>query len=235
MNISQKYSINDRVLRNMIPEDNYYLPDPGYELPVFLRDGLISPDGCDSILDALQNYSPRGATGGVGHDGAVVDEIRKVQLYKLCGPSKFLYEWAYEDVKPDIEKYFNAKIGDSEGATGMGYQVGDFYINHSDNSLPVVNGNGQTTHFSYESRNRQLSSILFLTDGVDEITSGNQCIGGNLTFGYIFDDNEQPLLIEPKRGRFVVFPSNPIYSHQVNEVYAGFRMTIVNWYSASFL
>jgi SM-20-related protein len=83
---------------------------------------------------------------------------------------------------------------------------------------------------------RQLSSVLFLTESVDVLTGEHQHIGGNLSFRFLLDDQGEMLLIEPKPGLLIVFPSNPIFSHEVHEVYtvsSGFRVTIVNWYACA--
>ena len=55
--------------------------------------------------------------------------------------------------------------------------------------------------------------------------------GGELCFNYLFDEKGLPVCIRPEAGDMVVFPSNPIYSHEVHPVTAGYRLTLVQWHN----
>ena len=86
------------------------------------------------------------------------------------------------------------------------YKKGEYYKKHVDNHTNTV--------FP-----RYLSLIFILNDDYEE---------GGLTF---FPDTNYSLDIKATKGQVVIFPSNFMFPHRVNEVTKGTRYSIVSWVS----
>jgi len=84
------------------------------------------------------------------------------------------------------------------------YDEGDYYKIHTDN------------HTKFP---RTLSIILFLNDDYK---------GGSVSF-YCAKKNQEISKVLPKAGRVIMFPSNFMYPHTVNNVEKGCRYSIVSW------
>jgi predicted 2-oxoglutarate/Fe(II)-dependent dioxygenase YbiX len=225
--ISGIYIYDDEFFLERLPPETHYLPDPSHEYPIFMEESFFSHSDCTALVDKL-------FTSGPFADASTEIGVRKSKQYILPQEDKKQYDQAFLRTKPKIEAFFSATIKSSEVAHGLGYKVGDRYAKHSDNCEPVLDANGSILRFKYSMPHRQISTVLFLTDSVMDITGAYQCIGGNLSFPFIRDQHNEMLIVEPRIGLFVAFPSNPIFTHEVHEVFEGFRMTIVDWHSAVF-
>lgn len=225
--ISLNYTINDDFFAGKVPDETNYLPDPEHECPVFLEPALLSPTDCETLVDGM-------IKGGCVGDAGTGTGIRKSSQYLLARHEWTIYEQAFTRVKPKIERFYNASLSYSTGAHGLAYKPGDRYDVHCDNCEPVLDSHGKVIRFEHSLPNRQISTLLFLSDSVDNVTSPLQCMGGNLSFPFIADRNNDPLLVEPQAGLFVAFPSNPFFAHEVHEVLEGFRMVIADWHCARF-
>ena len=225
--ISRKYKYDDEFFLEKIPPGICYLPDPSHEYPIFMEESFFSRSDCTALVDNLSAAGPYA-------DAVAKFGFRKSKQYVLAHENKKKYDQAFLRTKPKIEEFFSATILSSDIAHGLGYKVGDQYVKHSDKCEPVLDANKCLLRFRYTMPNRQISTILFLTDSVMNITGAHQCIGGNLSFPYIRDQHDEMLIVEPRAGLLVAFPSNPIFLHEVHEVFEGFRMTIVDWHSAAF-
>ena len=95
-------------------------------------------------------------------------------------------------------------VSEIENTTLLKYQPGGHYILHVD----------YATKFK-----RCLSFIMFCNDDFE---------GGNLVFSDPDHTNDN-FIIKPKRNRVVMFPSNFLYPHKVEEITKGERYTIVSW------
>lgn len=51
-------------------------------------------------------------------------------------------------------------------------------------------------------------------------------------FNYLFDAQGNNIKFIPEAGDMIVFPSNPIFSHEVLRVEDGYRLTLVQWHNA---
>tara|TARA_R110000803_G_scaffold210796_1_gene283789 strand:+ start:1906 stop:2487 length:582 start_codon:yes stop_codon:yes gene_type:complete len=82
---------------------------------------------------------------------------------------------------------------------------------------------GKGGHYKFHtddsrSAHRILSCIFFTNDDYE---------GGNLLFKYPF--KKDIVKIEKKSNRMVIFPSNLLYSHSVEPVISGERLSVVSW------
>ena len=228
-NISQKYQYDEIYFEGKIPEEARYLPDPSHELPLYIEEGFFSPAVCDQMVSEFREAGSRAASPVSMDIG-----IRKTEHYDLDNKVMAAYQKAFERTKPKLEQFFRAQLIESAGAHALGYYPGGLYGAHCDNCNPLLDENGKLLKFQYTDPARQISIVLFLTDSVTEITGSNQAIGGNLSFPFLQDENNEMLLIEPRKGLFVSFTSNPVFGHEVHVVYEGYRMTIVDWHTAVF-
>jgi predicted 2-oxoglutarate/Fe(II)-dependent dioxygenase YbiX len=244
-NISRKYRYDAEFFSRTLAPELVLLPSADHDLPIFVAKQLLSADECDRLVTTLREREPNEKSEveilQAHHDVRQLDErvadivakgSRNSLNYQLPVDVETAYRDSFNKVKRQIEDYFGVTLGQSSGSHALGYGPGGLYGLHADNCDPVFDSQGGIRSFAYKRSERQISTLLYLTDSVDEINARNQCIGGNLSFPFLRDENDEPLLVEPERGLFLAFPSHPVFAHEVHEVYEGFRMTIVDWYSA---
>jgi len=228
-NISKQLRYDDEFMDSKIPEEIRYLPDPNYEYPFFVHKHLLSEAECDSLVeDALDNDNRVAASVGSGRN--VHTGIRKTDVLMPGSEYRSLYIERNRSIKPEVEKFFGMNLVDTGEVQAFGYPPSGHYSLHADDSVRMYNEDGELTHWAVTNPIRKISCILFLTDSVMSITGPNQCVGGNLSFDFLFDEKDAPFLVEPKKGTYFAFPSNPYFSHRVHEVYDGYRVVIVNWF-----
>ena len=229
--ISKQLVYDNHFLDNKIPEELRYLPDPDHEYPVFIKEHLLSADECDALV---QNSLANGYRKPVslGANQIVHTGIRHTEFLLPDPEFRTLYVERSNFIKPEIETFFDLPLAETGETQTYGYPPSGHYLLHADDSVRQYNENGELTHWKATNPNRKISGILFLTDSVMELTGPNQCVGGNLSFDFLLDKNNgEPFLIEPRKGTYVAFPSNPYFSHRVHEIYEGYRVVIVNWYT----
>lgn len=106
------------------------------------------------------------------------------------------------------------------------YYAGGLFRQHADDSIL------RSRKWFYNQPRRQLTAILYLSEQDEEIPSSSQSFtGGSLVFPNIQDSWGQRLVISPRAGRLVVFPSHPQYVHEVLPVRTGERFAITRWYT----
>lgn len=227
--ISKKLSYNEKLFEGKLPESSRYLPNPDYDYPFYIKESLISPHDCDALAhNALTNGYRKSATVGSGNN--VLKNVRNTDFLLPDQEFRSIYIDAVNSVKSEVEEYFGMRVDETGETQTYGYSPGGHYILHADDSVRQYNDKNEITHWRLTNKHRCLSTILYFTESVDKVTGINQCIGGNLEFEYLVDENNDSFLIEPKKGMYLVFPSNPYFSHRVHEIYEGHRIVIVNWY-----
>ena len=133
-----------------------------------------------------------------------------------------------------IENFFARGLLQSTPLQVLVYREGDFYIKHADDSSEIVDKQGETVGFNCIAPTRKLSTILFGTSHASHKISDNEETfeGGELVFNYLFNAQGKPLILYPKAGDIIVFFSNPFFSHEVNPVSSGYRLSMVQWHNA---
>ncbi len=230
--VSNLYFYDQKIAAAMMPSGADYLHISKEDYPVYIKENYLEPGQCDGIVNSLLS---RGMSKETTTTGGNLKAERKTLSLRLTEDDEALFYKKIDEEKQEIEKYFGLRITASEAVNALGYPPGGEYRAHCDNCMPLFNSSGNMTGFEHNMPGRVLSTILFLTDGVDEISGENQCVGGNLMFNRFLDRGGEPLLIEPKKGLFIAFPSNPYYQHQVFTVYEGFRVSLVDWHNAEFI
>ncbi len=146
--------------------------------------------------------------------GGLQKEIRSAASINLESNNKSLtnvhwFNFLVNKFKDLISTYNSSLISEASVTQiseiiALKYDKGDYYKVHTDN------------HTKFP---RTLSIILFLNDDYK---------GGSVSF-YCAKKNQEVFKVLPKAGRVIMFPSNFMYPHTVNNVEKGCRYSIVSW------
>lgn len=214
------------------------LSNPYYDYPYLIIKDFFSKSICDDISDYTYNIS-EGEKAKVKTrllnsivDPSVDEEIRKTVIHKL--PELFLkmYEENFKLFQPQIERFFSVALTTATTLQTLEYTKGSFYIKHADDSNELVDENANTVGFIQVAPARKITTVLFATSHEKHNDSSLSFNGGELIFNYFFDKNGEQIKLYPQAGDMIVFPSNPIYSHEVLPVNDGYRLTLVQWHNA---
>lgn len=214
------------------------LSNPYYDYPYLIIKDFFSKSICDDISDYTYHIS-EGEKAKVKTrllnsivDPSVDEEIRKTVIHKL--PELFLkmYEENFKLFQPQIERFFSVALTTATTLQTLEYTKGSFYIKHADDSNELVDENANTVGFIQVAPARKITTVLFATSHKEHNDNSLSFNGGELIFNYFFDKNGKQIKLYPQAGDMIVFPSNPIYSHEVLPVNDGYRLTLVQWHNA---
>lgn len=214
------------------------MPNQYYDYPYLIIKNFLSVSTCEEIAKYTSEASEaeQAKVKAIEMNAFVkakVDrDIRKTLQHEL--PNIFLnaYDLSFKAHQKYIEDYFNIALTTSTNIQTLEYTKGCFYIKHADDSSELVNDQGETVGFIQVAPERKLSTVLFATSSEKYGKSGMHFKGGELLFNYLFDSEGNQVRIFPEAGDMIVFPSNPIYSHEVVPVEEGYRLTLVQWHDA---
>lgn len=215
--------------------DTRLAANPYYDYPYLLIEGFLSPEACAEIAAYTfeQGESER-ARVKKNFRGVVIPEveeaIRKTAIYKLPEPLLEGYHLSFAHHQKRIEDYFSTPLTTATEVQALEYTKGGFYIKHADDSNDLVNDRGETVGFVQVAPERKITTVLFVTSHAARDADGLHFSGGELMFNYLFNADGTPVRLRPKAGDMIVFPSNPLYSHEVLPVEAGYRLTLVQWH-----
>ncbi len=218
--------------------DTRLMPNHYYNYPYLIIKNFLSASTCDEIAkytsktSAVEQAKVRTKEMNSLLKAKVDKNIRKTVLHKLPKVFHKAYDLSFKTHQAAIENYFNIALMTSTDLQTLEYTKGSFYIKHADDSSELVNDMGETIGFLQVAPQRKLSTVLFATSSEKHDAQGMQFKGGELLFNYLFDVDGNPIRIFPEAGDMIVFPSNPIYSHEVVPVEEGYRLTLVQWHDA---
>lgn len=168
--------------------------------------GIIQYEFPNSLAEQILNFIKKQDEwfrSEVSHD------IEKIQIIRTSSEMNaqvlpyYLYIELEDYVKKCIVDYntkFQSNITKSEGMSLLKYDIGNWYISHSDTDWKTY---------------RIASMLIYL----------NPCeYDGGATKFKLFD-----LEIKPKLPSLVIFPSNFAYEHEAMPVTSGFKYVIVSW------
>ncbi|MDX1296395.1 MAG: 2OG-Fe(II) oxygenase, partial [Sulfurimonadaceae bacterium] len=155
----------------------------------------------------------------------------KTAIHKLPEPMLEEYRSSFLHHQRQIEEYFSIALTTATEVQALEYTQGAFYIKHADDSNEVVNEQGETIGFVQVAPLRKITTVLFATSHVGSGGDATQFSGGELVFNYLYDRDGNQIRLQPKAGEMVIFPSNPLFSHEVLPVKEGYRLTLVQWHN----
>lgn len=200
-------------------EDNT-LPNPYLDYPFLVIENFLTEAEADLIAKVTKENSPKKAKV----HGGLIKRIRNVESFKVDEISSNIYFKEFKKHQHSIEEFFSTPLLYGTDIQALGYRKGFFYKRHADNSSEIVDKNGDVVGYKLVSPERKITTVLFLN------SHGESFSGGELTFNHLFDKRGENFSLFPKKGTMIVFPSNPIFAHEVKEVESGFRLTFVQWH-----
>lgn len=214
------------------------MPNQYHDYPYLVIENFFSESICKEITDYTRNaFEIEQAKVKTTLLNSVVnpsvdESIRKTIIHTLPEIFLSIYDKTFKMHQAEIEKYFSIALTISTELQALEYTKGSFYIKHSDDSNEIINSEGETVGFTQVAPQRKLTTVLFTTPYSEDENPDNGFVGGELVFNYLFDESAEQIKFLPKAGDMIVFPSNPIYSHEVLQVKSGYRLTLVQWHNA---
>lgn len=235
--ISRLLHYQDELFERTMPAELHVPLNPDNDYPVFIKHDVLPRALCDQWAEEMQarGYTKDATVNARAYSSNEIsdriDENQRKTKYLYMTPAQWaLYDARMAELQPEIEAFFNLSLRHNGERSALGYGPGDHFVLHADNATVETDDQGRFLRWKPVDTTRAISTILYLTDSVLEITAGNECIGGNLSFPFLQGTDGEPFLIEPRKGLFIAFPSNPVFSHWVHEVHEGYRVSIVSWY-----
>lgn len=216
----------------------HLLPNPYFDYPYLIIKNFLSPFACKEITgytshtSAIEQAKVKTTLLNSIVNPSVDESIRKTVHHKLPKRLTKTYDESFKMHQATIEEYFSLALTTSTKLQTLEYTKGSFYIKHADDSNELVNENGKTIGFKQMAPQRKLSTVLFTTSHIKHECDALSFKGGELVFNYLFDINGKQVKLTPEIGDMIVFPSNPIYSHEVLPIDDGYRLTLVQWHNA---
>ncbi len=215
------------------------MPNPYYEYPYLIIKNFLSLTTCHEIAKYTSEASEaEQAKVKARQKNSLIKpkldrSIRKTLQHKLPMIFQNAYELSFKAHQKNIEDFFNIALTTSTEVQTLEYTKGSFYIKHADDSNELIDDKGETVGFIQVAPQRKLSTVLFATSSSShKDKEGMHFKGGELLFNYLFDSKGDPVRFFPEAGDMIIFPSNPIYSHEVVPVEEGYRLTLVQWHDA---
>ena len=202
---------------------NTVTPSPYVAYPFMLIDHFLDEATCKQIeLHVKASKDAKKATlrSSTHNDNRA---IRHTDIYTLTPTLLEHYNENMEALKAEIEEFFYCSLTTASKPQLLAYEAGGYYRCHSDDSSELRSKEGKLIGFKQVAPERKITTLLFVNDDFN---------GGELMFNYLYNSKQEQVVLKPKRGQMVVFPSNPIFSHEVLHVKEGLRISIAQWHNA---
>lgn len=109
----------------------------------------------------------------------------------------------------------------------LGYEERCMFRTHADNSVLSPIG------WVRNDPTRDISGILYVSEHAEFSTRPGQFSGGEFVFDNLVDEYNKKIVVKPKKGQLILFPSDPRFIHSVLPVTGGYRIAFVNWWKLS--
>lgn len=210
------------------------MPNPYNELPYLIIEDFLDERTCQQIINNVQKDNNSKNAALRSRSQKLNQHIRKTKIYKLKRLHAKLYADAFEKARPQIEAFFALSLTTATDVQVLEYTKGYFYKPHADDSSVLINHEKHIIGFKQVAPLRKLSSVMFASKHNAAVTDEYSFNGGELIFNYFRDKENNAVMLKPKMGSLIIFPSNPIYTHEVKPVQEGYRLTLVQWHDAIF-
>lgn len=210
------------------------MPNHYNDYPYLIIKNFLSRPLCSEIAEHASTASDDAEEARLrgSYDANVNKKIRKTIQHTFPDVFQSAYDISFRKHQSSMEEFFNIALTTSTKVQALEYTKGSFYIKHADDSSELLDEEGNTIGFKQVAAQRKLSTVLFTTSHACHGTKGKTFKGGELLFNYLFDAEGKPISLRPEAGDMIIFPSNPIYSHEVLPVEEGYRLTLVQWHDA---
>ena len=187
---------------------------------VLIQSNAIGKDDLAMLVDFANHQEKKDVTvfdaAGSNAQGRMVykvdKRIRQAQRVNITPMLEDIQRINQSNIERFINPHFGVSISGLEKPQLLVYGPGGHYKPHVDGEGKWVNAEGLTGW--RKSLDRDLSVVYFLNDEFE---------GGELIFPAL------GLLIKPRAGTLVCFPSTHEYLHGVSPVTAGQRLSLVTW------
>ncbi len=210
------------------------MPNPYNELPYLVIENFLDERTCQQIVNGIQKDNNAKGAALRSRSKKMNQRIRKTKIYKLKRLHAKLYADAFEKARPQIEAFFALSLTTATDVQVLEYTKGYFYKPHADDSSVLIDQDENIVGFKQVAPLRKITTVMFASRYDAAGTDNYSFNGGELTFNYFRDKEENAVILKPKMGSLIVFPSNPIYTHEVKPVQEGYRLTLVQWHDAIF-
>lgn len=188
---------------------------------ILMDENGLYPDIRKGLIQHME--SVKRATSGVYNSDITEDINTFYRSSSACEVSLEVYNSVKNRIDYVIDWQMSQQPNSREYVIGEALQflryAGDergHFNAHTDNAYYDAQG-----IFRYTSPHRVLSVIAYLNDDFE---------GGEIVFPSIMTD-DGPLVIKPRPGLIVIFPSDLRFPHEVRPVTKGIRYSIVAWYN----
>lgn len=221
-------------LDSVVPDELKIYPHPYRDYPFLLKNILFDYSTMHSFID--KHYQEIERIGIIENNNGIFEAHNNKKIrntYNLLPDDSFIqsYNRLFLHQKQSIEDFFKIALIQSTSPQILIYEEGCFYKRHSDNCSEIVDENFQIIEFKPVATHRIITTVLFLSNSSEDIINSNDFLGGELQFDYLFDKDNNIYSLKPKEGDFIAFLSNPYFSHNVQKVIKGRRISIVQWHN----
>ena len=182
--------------------------------PFCFQDNVFTPDELIAVTDYCSSQQLEDGVV-IGADGAGTEsEVRKsaIKFLSLDANNSWMFDRYASTVASMNDRYYGFDLTGFDAIQYTEYNnTGSKYDSHMD----TIIGNSRGPNMV---QTRKLSAILLLTDETEYE-------GGQFHIQTGSPDN--PLIVEQKKGRMLVFPSFMI--HRVTPIISGVRKSLVAW------
>ena len=187
------------------------------EYPFLIFDNLLSKDECNAVINSLkksEGYKAKLIAKGLD------ETIRKTILHQPTREIRAFFEKIINAKKEKIERFFNCLLTNGSDIQILEYKDGGFYKRHADNASEIYK-NGKLINYKLIAPQRKITTLLFLNDDFE---------GGEIEFSHLRYADLNRVILKPKAGQMIVFPSHGLFAHEVKKV-KGNRFAIVKWWN----
>jgi hypothetical protein len=230
MNVEAKWKL---IGTNHVTHGGLQLPiDATRELPYY-TEMILDADTCDQLYhEVIEKYGSRVLSHVYRMDGTGSNVDLNTRYTHYYNPYTLPSGRDIENifncaVSAAIKKLWDVEAKPIHEAQVLGYEERCMFVTHADNS---VAGSGT---WKRNDKERDVSAILYITEHAEHATRPGQFSGGELSLDNFTDSTGNRVLIRPRKGELVLFPSHPMFLHSVRPVSGGYRVALVNWWHVS--
>ena len=223
--LSQHIFYDPRDLDEKVPKALTFLGNSFAPKPFLIIDNFMRENECEVITQQLLADPAQTEAEVLSRNSSsrVDKKERSTAWHSFDDQTLASYNAAFDHHRFAIERFFGKALLEHTQPQPLGYTIGDYYHSHADNAAKTVDHSGNVVLWEAVKSNRVITTVLFLNSDFE---------GGELRFDYLYDHSGAPIILKPKAGLAVAFPSNPYFAHSVAKVTSGYRLSVAQWHNA---